>query len=107
MLGQAGRSNNNTANSFHVAETENPMTALSTQKMFDNLKDMFDFIMQKMDRLESKIDNQSEKLHDHIDDEGDTLNKHSIYLNIIVWLSSIIAVALVGAGVSWAFGLIG
>lgn len=83
----------------------NDKTLSNTQvgKMFDDLQGMFKFIMAKITRLEEKIDQQGSSLHTHINDEEGKLAEHSVILNIIVWLSASIAVAVIGFGVKYLF----
>lgn len=76
---------------------------LSTQKMFHDLKEMFDFIMAKITRLEEKLDQQGNSLHTHINDEEGKLAEHSVILKIIVWLSATIAISVIGFGIKYLF----
>jgi hypothetical protein len=85
----------------------NESKTLSRQAMFDNLKEMFDFIMVKMNHLEEKIDKQSDRLNEHVNDEEGKLSEHSIILRIIVWLSAAIAVPVIGFAVKYLFDTVG
>ena len=77
--------------------------ALETRKMFDNLKDMFVFIMDKISSLEEKIDQNNASLNQHINDEEGKLAEHSVILRIIVFLAGATTVAIIGYVVAYFF----